>query len=363
MALSKLDFLNVILLLPSLLFSVSCLAGPFLMKPKPGTSLGPWVWAPRTAGWLTGILFYTLIASLAALRGWPEWVAWAGLAGAVGYLLRRGLRYAAYPWMMRRRLEALRERIEKAGTESRGISLRMMEGWNGGGGWERDKLPAVLGVGGVPEKDWRGVMEQFHTRLAPLLDEPGSAWRGENGRSTRARCEFQRSLTLSLLTFVWFLFVPVPGLLVFNAGSYRFAFPVESFIAALVSVVIFVLAAAVAGRAVERVVRREGSGRGSGLSARIQRVYGAFRRRVALHGSLTHCQTSGGFALLSGIQTYWEQRSYEYVRCTLAKIEELVNSVPVCKSPQSSRKSDLVAEWGAVSGTSEGVAQKGTSSQ
>jgi hypothetical protein len=50
-ALANLDFLNALLLLPSLMFSVSTLKGPFVMSPKPGAWMEPRVWVPKICGW------------------------------------------------------------------------------------------------------------------------------------------------------------------------------------------------------------------------------------------------------------------------------------------------------------------------
>ena len=72
-ALTQLDFFNVLLLLPSLLFSVSTLIGPFMMAPKPGRHLGKYTWAPKVLGWATSFCFYCVLAWLVAQGGWKMW--------------------------------------------------------------------------------------------------------------------------------------------------------------------------------------------------------------------------------------------------------------------------------------------------
>ena len=64
-ALSNLDMFNVLLLLPSLLFSVSLVLGPHLLRPQPGRHSGAWVLLSKTLGWLAALGFYTVV-SLAA---------------------------------------------------------------------------------------------------------------------------------------------------------------------------------------------------------------------------------------------------------------------------------------------------------
>ena len=72
-ALANLDMLNVLLLLPSLLFSVSALIGPFILKPRVGRPLGRWVFLPKLLGWLLPFAFFTLVSILVAAGGWLEW--------------------------------------------------------------------------------------------------------------------------------------------------------------------------------------------------------------------------------------------------------------------------------------------------
>src|SRR4030095_10212053 len=69
-ALSNLDMLNVLLLLPSLLFSVSLFIGPFLMTPKPGTRVGKRIVLAKVLGWLSTL---TLLTSVSVLVGRGQW--------------------------------------------------------------------------------------------------------------------------------------------------------------------------------------------------------------------------------------------------------------------------------------------------
>src|SRR5438093_11777633 len=61
-ALANLDFLNALLLLPCLMFSVSTLIGPFVMNPKPGRGVGRAVWLSSLMGWVGRLGFYGLLA-------------------------------------------------------------------------------------------------------------------------------------------------------------------------------------------------------------------------------------------------------------------------------------------------------------
>ncbi|MEK7215646.1 MAG: hypothetical protein AAB289_08640, partial [Chloroflexota bacterium] len=63
-ALASLDLLNVVLLLPSLLFSVSCIAGPFVMAVQPGRDIKGWYMLPRVGGWVAAVAYFTVLRAL-----------------------------------------------------------------------------------------------------------------------------------------------------------------------------------------------------------------------------------------------------------------------------------------------------------
>src|SRR5262249_24102234 len=97
-ALSNLDMLNVLLLLPSLLFSVSAMIGPFISRPKAGARIGKRIVIPRLLGWLASWIFFTVVSVLVARGAWWAWVGVQLFASVFGFLLRAGLKYGRHRW-------------------------------------------------------------------------------------------------------------------------------------------------------------------------------------------------------------------------------------------------------------------------
>src|SRR5207248_4179953 len=102
-ALANLDFLNVLLLLPSLMFSVSTLVGPFIMRPKPGKSVGWLVCIPKVLGWVASFVFYMILARLISAGGWFQNLALLLCVTVFGRVAVAGLSYVGYS----RRLQAM----------------------------------------------------------------------------------------------------------------------------------------------------------------------------------------------------------------------------------------------------------------
>ena len=150
-ALANLDFLNVLLLLPSLMFSVSTLVGPFLMRPKPGTRLGCDGLGPETAGLAGSFLFYLLVAWLIAGGGWREWLGVGLFAVCFSRVLLAGLRTWDIPGGSQTGWPAWPGRMVEGGLArvrpSRWPSNVMRLG--GGGGKGQGRPPKDGSVGGA----------------------------------------------------------------------------------------------------------------------------------------------------------------------------------------------------------------------
>ena len=119
------------LLLPSLLFSVSTLAGPFLMRPRVGESVGRHVWIVKLLGWLAGGAFYSLVAWLLARGGWWESVGVLCLAACLGLVLGRGLRYVGYGRKLNRLSGRLAELLAAGGlakNEAEKLATQIVRG-------------------------------------------------------------------------------------------------------------------------------------------------------------------------------------------------------------------------------------------
>jgi len=112
-SLSRLDMFNTLLLLPSLLFSVSLVMGPFLMAPKSGLAIGAWAFFPRLAGWLVvgaGLMGASLMI---AHEGYVPWLGMAGLLCVVLGLVWVPGRFLLFHRRMYRALRRCEQGLEQ----------------------------------------------------------------------------------------------------------------------------------------------------------------------------------------------------------------------------------------------------------
>jgi len=312
-ALSKLDFLNVVLLLPSLLFSVSALVGPFILSPKPGRHLGRWVWVPKLLGWLACFGFYSLVAWLIARGGWQAWLGVLLLVAAFGRLVMAGLRYLGYQRQLRGLTRRLARQLAAGGLEtSAAAKLAQSVVRDFRGDTEKTKTALAQSLPGADHQ--AAILSLVQDKIAPLVKRPLSDL--QKGRFTGCRfvSEFARSFVLALFTFLWFFIVPIPGLLVFAApGGYRLSMPLATVIYGLLGAV----GIALVWLGVSQMLEWLGGWR---LASRIRRQHLQFQRSLRQPGRLTPTEISSLYALFTDVQTYFDQRSYAYASRSLGLI-------------------------------------------
>jgi hypothetical protein len=319
-ALIKLDFLNVMLLLPSLLFSVSTLVGPFLMHPKAGPK-NPASWAPKLLGWLAGGAFFTLVAALMAQRGVWEWIGLLLLVAGFGLVLRHGLSYFGFTRRIQRLTRQLGKQLAAAGLAAdaaRTMSQQIVPGL--AGDWA--KVQAALRRAAVADEHHESIRIFVQQTVVPWLKRPQADLQSDGWTGQRLVSEFCRSLALSLFTLLWFFLVPIPGLLVFTAGDYRTSIS----LAGLAFGVLGTVGVAVLGLGTARLIERvswRGIG-GLGLRRRIERNFQKFQSLLSEAGRLTTAETASLHALFTDVQTYVDQCSYAYARQSLERIERLL---------------------------------------
>ncbi len=320
-ALANLDFLNVLLLLPSLMFSVSTLVGPFLMQPKPGKDMGWIVWAPKVLGWLASFAFYMLVARFVSLGGWFQWMGIVLCLGVFGRLAMAGLKYAGYSTRIRKTTEHLAHQMVENGlaaAEAGKFAVHIVRGLAA----DITKTRAALEKSGLGAEAQAAVLSRVELEVLPLLKRPMTDLEQKRWANPRLVCEWSRSFVLGLFTFVWFFVVPMPGLLVFRVpGGSRIAVAPGSVFQVALGVIGAVMAAYLVSLALDWGERRRFNG--GGLAVRIQTQYQSFR---SLAARLSPLQISRLYAMFTDVQTYFDQQSYAYARRTLKSIEETVKA-------------------------------------
>ncbi|HXJ56050.1 MAG TPA: hypothetical protein VNU68_05225, partial [Verrucomicrobiae bacterium] len=266
-ALASLGMLNVLLLLPSLLFSVSLMAGPFIMCPKVGQTIGKRVLIPQILGWITALSFYTSVSLLVAQGGGAACLGSVALLGAAALLLRQGLKYAFYRTRLRGALRRLRDLLTHTAGTTPGEAAKRVSSLVQSAAGDPANLPAELERVGISAAQQRPYLDLIQDRLRPLLRRPVAAALEAPFAQNRWVSEFGRSLTLAGFVLAWFFIVPVPGLFVFTAGQYRFASSLWTILGAVGIAVVLVVAGAWAGVLIQWWHRR-GLGQ-RGLAAKI----------------------------------------------------------------------------------------------
>lgn len=313
-ALYSLDMFNVLLLLPSLLFSVSLVLGPYVMRPHPGRHPGLRVLLPKALGWTGAVAFYTGVSLLIARGGIWAVFGVALLVAMFGWIIWRGGRYLGFRVRWARAGRALRRRLAREGVPPG--KLTSLHTQLLAVAADSTRVAVVLQTSGISVDSQRIVASFLDRQVAPFLREPMQIRNG----SGRGMAVFSRTFTLALLVFLWFFVVPVPGLFVFSAGTYKTSMSLQTIVTTLGATIIMVLL----GFATSRLVQwfdRIGRGR-TGLLPRAQAAYAELQRRMERPGGLAHEQCSRYLALFTDLKTYVDQRSDAYAWRILRQIEQ-----------------------------------------
>ena len=171
-----LDVLNVLLLFPSLIFNISVLIGPFVMKTKPGHKPSVLAEAGVTAlGWAAALVVYSLLTLSVMTMG----VFGAFVSHSV--LVVTGL--ALMAWVF---------------------------DWN---------LGPISSIG------------KFFDGIYQKLEKAGKF------KEQRLFSTLMRHFVIAMFVLLWFYLVPIPGLLIFEAGLTRVTIPLGSLIAGVTFII------------------------------------------------------------------------------------------------------------------------------
>jgi hypothetical protein len=316
-ALANLDFLNVLLLLPSLMFSISAIVGPFLTHPKAGRNLGKVVGVPKMLGWAVSFAFYLIMAVMVGQGGGLALFALVLGVAVFARVAWGGLRYIGYQQLLQRLTKTLRNKLVLEGVahnEAAAVAERVTREATAG------PLKASAAVEAVTlSTDARAAVQSFiQEQVVPVLQRPRVDAEHQASRS-RFACEFERSFVLGLFTFVWFFVVPMPGLLVFTAPwGYRLAMAPSAILWIAFGSVTAVLICGLISLIVENFETRSRKG----LDARIAAWHAKFQAALRGGHELSPVEISKVYAMFTDIQTYYDQRSYSYVKKTLALVEQ-----------------------------------------
>jgi hypothetical protein len=260
-ALANLDFLNALLLLPSLMFSVSTLVGPFVMSPKPGAWMGSRVWVPKICGWTASLGFYGLVAWFIA-RGGGQRLFGILLFEPALACAPRGPRHLGYSRRLNQLTAMLASRMASGGMaalEAKTMAQTIVRDLGG----DLEKTRNSLQKCGLPPDDQAAVLRIVREQILPELKRPLTDMEAGRFANRRSVCEFSRSFALGLFTFLWFFIVPIPGLLVFTApGGYRFMMPLAGVLGFAGTLLGVVLAGYGASVLLERLVQHGLTGKG-----------------------------------------------------------------------------------------------------
>jgi hypothetical protein len=362
-ALSSLDMLNVFLLLPSLLFSVSALVGPFVMTPKAGNSLRAWVGIPKVLGWLSGVAVYLVVSWMVAQGGWIKWLGIILLAALFAFLLGTALRYFGYHRKLNKIKRTLVQLLssaehaeegsregdftthdenveapspvlpllgERAGVrashpreaaplaEAAALAQQIIQQAS----IAPEQLASLLEKKSVPVSFRETILKHAHDQLVPLLRSPVADLRNGRFAENRFVAEFNGAFLLSLFMLALFYIVPVPGLFVFTASDYRLSFSLGTFFRIVGWIIALALASLWIGQFIEWI-RRAGI-REQGLKPRIEKAYQRFQALLREPAKLSDQEVSGLYALFTDVQTYLDQRGYAYAARTLGEVEKIL---------------------------------------
>ncbi|MDX1950890.1 MAG: hypothetical protein SFY81_01830 [Verrucomicrobiota bacterium] len=319
-ALTSLDMLNVLLLLPSFLFSVSTIAGPFLMAPHPGNAIGKWIALPKILGWSASITFYIFVSLLVAEGGFASLGAGLLLSTIMVLLLVWALRCITVRFefgrLHRQLLQLFKnwdllnpneaaELFLKLDLRYETATEKLIATWRLDQAQREALVPYLL------------TLSRIQTRLQP----PGLLTK----KNPRALSEFLRTFVLSFLILLCFFIVPVPGLLVFSAGNYSMSMSLGNVTLIVAGAILICIASYWISKITEKFSIWGVFGFG-GLVREVEMAYQRLQAATVGKRALTDEEISYCYALFTDLQTYIDQRSYAYARAALQKLRERLDA-------------------------------------
>lgn len=321
-ALSNLDMLNVLLLLPSLMFSVSVFVGPFIMKPKMGKPLGNLIVLPKTLAWIGAFVFYMLVSQLIAGGGWLTALGTVLWLGMFVILLAQALRYVGFRRRLARLARQLSARLTRAGLAAP-VAEKLAQQLVPDATVSPAQIESRLEQAGVAAEARGTVVAFIRESIAPVIRKPADDLRKRRFAQNRFVSEFNRAFVLALFVLIWFLIVPVPGLFIFTAGRYRISVELWAIVTFVAWSVGVVLAGFWLGRLVQWREQR-GLGKRRGLETRVRETYQVFQDRLTRGENVAADQCSALYALFTEMKLYIDQRSYAYAWRSLRQAEQLL---------------------------------------
>jgi hypothetical protein len=268
-ALTRLDLLNVLMLLPSLLFSVSALIGPFLLRPTPGNGIGQLSVLAKALGWLCGFGFYLMVSWLLGLPG--VWMGLGGLLLTLPFLqmARHGLQHATFPIRLSRARQRVNKQLQAEGlapAQADALGLRLMKSATG----QPAAIEHTISEAGLRPSAAALILDSLQRNVRPLL----ASVRGDPHESTsvasRFGCQWNRSFALSLFVLLWLFLAPIPGVFVLSAGDYQLFVGLRDLMT-VTSVLFTLILVAATGGWLARTLESRGATRHS-LNRRIHQV-------------------------------------------------------------------------------------------
>jgi hypothetical protein len=326
-ALSRLDLLNVLMLLPSLLFSVSALIGPFLMTPLKGAGQPASESRWKLLGWLGAIALYVIISRLLTHPGLCSWVGLALFLTPPIMMARHALRFAAYRPLLRRARTRLTRLLLKHGLPAPGAAQateRLMSA-------SLDQpagIDLVLDRCGLSPEARQDLRSWIEIHLRPLLRAPLAQLDDSGRRYQRSRSLLARSFVLAWFVLLWFFLVPIPGLFVVSAGAYQIATRPGSTLLLVLGLAGGALVLAAAGKAWLRFLHRPAGRRG--LVADLERAHRRFEvQSLARSGQPADPgRTAELHGLFLSALLYLDQGADAYARTVLGQILNRLDPVP-----------------------------------
>jgi hypothetical protein len=307
----------VILLLPSLMFSASVLAGPFIMTPLPGRPSGPLLRILPWFAWPAAFVFYATISMLVA-RGGPWQILATLLALMVGgaFLADAG-RHFLHPLQLRRHRRRLHRQLRSVLPDP--VARQMLVSKLLAQATNPTQLRSLLQSIALPQIDQDAIVAYVQGPVLAQLQQPARFQASRSPRWERLAADFRRTFTIALLTLLWFFVVPVPGLFVLTAGDYRTSLALASIAGVGLAAVVLTLLGHSAANGLSHL-RRRFPGPGN-FEARTRSVFSRFLSRLGAAPSLPHPEVSRLGALFTDLKTYVDQQAESRVRTCLDRIE------------------------------------------